>query len=356
MASMLRTLPLKLASLVACTSAVLAGCGSGSGTAPNQSGATAELLQALPDRQSLTVSMPGSNTSGHGLSPGTGTTERGVVGQPADLYTNGYAISQSLNGIAGFLVNLLDGITAHPPTAASSTIALWGPFSKPLEPNEFALAIVKKADPAKLHYDWLLQGKPKGIQAWSLIAGGSFEPGAGHGLGQGWFLIDFDASRRLDPTQNPTGHILYALAKSEQGVLVQALIQSTATTTTATTSAYRYGADPSGAGFMEFLFKGDVDNGKNGRTKVEDVLLRTRWEATGPGLAHATVTHGDLGSSVAEVVQCWDGRFVSTFEAFSIDGGTPTTGGDVKTCAIPLDAPPELTDLPTLDKVTNPHS
>ncbi|MCK6548748.1 hypothetical protein L6R52_23085 [Myxococcota bacterium] len=322
--------------------ALAAGC------APRE----AELTAALPDRDVVTIELPaGQNLQG--LS--TTTSGAPLVGEPADMYTHTYYAARDLNGLGVGVVSLLEAITAYPATSMDETSAVWGPFSDSDEPNEHVLRIERVEGDSSEHFVWAIASKHKSapIEDFVAIAAGAFEP-AGGDDGRGWFAIDFDLIRTLNPQENGQGRIAYAYEKrgSEVGVLVH--YEGLDETGAPSEASYGYGENGDGEKFVLFAFAADIDDGNEGRTAKEDVVILSRWQH-GPGRADLVATGGDLGASTAYGSQCWDATFVSTFEHVTVDGTILAASGDPASCALPVAEPPSAEALPSAADVESPY-
>ena len=305
-----------------------------------------EFRQALPQRSEVTVAFPqDTGQSSQGL------TRQALVGEPADLYTMTYYEARKINGFGAFVVDLLETITAYPPTVLDATTATWGPFSEPREPNEFRLVVERRDAPA-LHYLWRLEGHPKSVADYTVFAGGAFEPAPVADQGRGWFVVSFEQLRSIDPSEDGRGQIAYAFAKDDEGLAVQVLFQGPDDDGVDSTVGYWFGERASGEGFVSFAFPDDIDDDPT-KPAREDLLLLSRWSASGAGRADVVATHGDLGSQVAYGAQCWDDTFVSTFEALVLDGQILDAQGDPASCRLG-EARPE--SLPDANSLANPYA
>lgn len=313
---------------------------------------TSEYIDALPNRQVATIQLPEEGQTTQGL---IGQTRSGLVGAPADMYTNTYYQARNLNGLAVFVVNLLETITAYPATTVTDHSAVWGPFGDAQEPNQWVLAVERKTEAAETHYEWYIAGKHRSApdSAYVAIAAGAFAPSTTPDQGRGWFAIDFDLIRTLNPTESGKGRIAYAYDKNDLGVHVLAFFEGPDAMNAVTTAAYAYGESTLGEHYVVFAFQGDIDDGRDGRTQKEDVLIRSRWNE-GPGRADVLAVHGDLGNDVAQASQCWDGSFVSTFEVMTVNGQVLATGGDAATCAFSSAEVPDEGQLPSAEEVESP--
>jgi hypothetical protein len=305
-----------------------------------------EFRQALPQREEVTVAFPETTQQS-----AQGLQRQALVGAPADFYTSTYYEARKINGFGAFVVDLVETIAAYPPTTLDGATATWGWFSEAREPNEFRLVVARVEAPA-LHYRWRLEGRPKSGDAGLALAAGAFEPDADPELGRGWFVVRFESIRQLNPAEDGRGQVAYAFAKDEDGVAVQVLFQGPDEAGLDTTAAYAFGQRNSGEGFVTFAFPGDIHEGDPAQSAREDLLLLSRWGADGAGRADVVATRGDLGAQTLYGAQCWDERFISTFEAFVQDGTILGAQGDPATCRLE-EARPEA--LPSAEALANPY-
>lgn len=306
-----------------------------------------EFREALPHRSDVTVAFPeDAAQSSQGLS------RQALVGEPAEYYTTTYYEARKINGFGAFVVNLVETITAYPPTTLDADVATWGPFSDDREPNEFRLT-VERRDAPSLHYLWYLEGRPKSATDYTGLAGGAFEPSAVPDQGRGWFGVSFDNIRTLDPTEDGAGQIAYAFAKDDEGLAVQVVFQGLDATGAVATAGYLFGQRTTGEGFVSFAFPGDINDGDPTMPAQEDILLLSRWTASGAGRADIIATNGDLGTQALYGAQCWNDTFVSTFEAIVLDENILNAQGDPTSCRLG-ELQPE--SLPDAESLVNPYA
>ena len=305
-----------------------------------------EFRAALPTKADVTVEVPESTSQSS-----NGIYRQAIVGEPAEFYTNTYYESRKINAFGKFVVDLVETVTSYPATTVTEDAATWGPFADELEPNEFQLHVQRIEDPST-HYRWALEGRPKSATDWTGLAGGDFEPYADPDTGRGWFVVDFDAIHSLDPTEDGAGRIAYAFDKTTEDVSVRVLFQAIDPSTQAEVqTAYAFGQDDTGAGFVIFAFPTDIHEDDPTKPAAEDLLIRTQWSASGAGRADVVAKNGDLGTQTVYGAQCWDTSFVSTFELFTLDGTILGASGDPETCQLE-EAQPEA--LPEASAVENP--
>lgn len=301
-----------------------------------------EYRAALPKTQDVTVQYPEQTAQSQ-----NGLSRQALVGEPAEFYLNAYYESRKINGFGRFVVQLVETITAYPATTLTESSATWGPFSEDREPNEFQLHVQREEAPS-VHYTWALEGRAKSATDWTGLAGGAFEPETTPDEGRGWFVVDFNAIKTLDPTEDGQGQIAYAFEKNAEGVAVQVLFQGVGEGGDTVNAAYVFGQRAAGEGFVMFAFPGDIHEGDPSQPALEDLLIRTQWDASGAGRADIIATQGDLADQTVYGAQCWDDSFLSTFELFTLDGSVLGAEGDPETCRINESAPEALPDAEDL--------
>lgn len=295
-----------------------------------------EYRAALPDKETLQVEVPAQQNQS--------LTRSALVGGPADLYSHTYYAARDVNLLGRLVVDLVTTIADYPPTAVELNRAVWGPFSEAREPNEFQLVVEKmEADP--VYYIWAISGRPKSAEAFTTLAAGAFEPDELEDYGRGWFELDFEAIRTLDPSEGARGTIRYAFAKSERGVAVKAYFAGPEGH-----AAYQYGEKSEGEGYIMFAVPGNIHDEAE-LSAPENLLILTRWRPDGAGRADVVATEGDLEGKVYGV-QCWDDRFVATFEAYTLDGEVLASDGDLAGCVL---AEPQAADLPEEAELVSPY-
>ena len=339
---MTRTLTLSISTL-----ALTVACG---GTAND------ELLEAIPDQDSAIVALPGeTGSTSSSLSAGdVGSTSSALVGGPANYYTLTYQHARHLNNLGRSVILLLESITRYPATERTPDRAVWGPGSDAADPNEYRL-IIERAAPLSSVLLWNIAGRHKSATDFSVLASGAFDKKAGL-RGKGWFVIDFDAIGALDPAEDGTGTIAYAFERTGGGTRVLASADTVDELGNPLVAGYAFGRDADGSGFILFGVPVDIHDNDPTMPAREDLALLTRWTTDNPGRVDVVAAHGDLGSSVVHVAQCWGERFTSTYESLHIDGRLKKEDGDIKTCSLDDAEAPDAAALPTAEDVANPHN
>src|SRR5262249_60297435 len=84
-----------------------------------------------------------------------------------------------------------------------------------------------------------------------------------------------------------------------------------------------------GGGTVSLTTKGDVD-AVNGKGILEDVVIKSRWIASGAGRGDAKISGGDLTGTLTGT-QCWGASFAATYATDTADNKTV---GDATSCVV----------------------
>ncbi len=297
---------------VACASSLVA--------CVKQEDAPTDLQRAIPTADQVRIKLPGG-------------ADR-TVGQLADWYVATRGVTRTFNGGAGWVLVLIHTIVQYPVTTVSGDTYTWGPWSDALDPAEYKLDVRDMGDGT---YAYQLSGRSKteaGAQ-FEVIIDGDADPRPGDLKGNGQFLIDFDAGKRVnpidsDPDARGTVDVRYDLAARH----LDLTIMSTDAQGQPVLADYAYNETLDGGGDM--IFSVDADAG--GTSLAENVILRSRWQPDGEGRADARLSGGDLATG-ATASECWNGSFRRTFYTDSVNFAP--TEGDVAQCAFgTADLPP----------------
>ncbi len=278
-----------------------------------------ELRTAIPTADQVKIKLPMSSARS--------------VGQLAEWYVATRNVTRTFNGGAGWVLVLVHTIVQYPVTTVSGDTYTWGPWSDALDPAEYKLDVRAVGDGT---YEYQLSGRSKTALAstFEVIIDGKADPRLGELKGNGNFLIDFDAGRRVNPIDagDAKGQVdvrydlsarhldLGIMSTNDQGEPVMA--------------DYAYNETLAGGGDMVF----NVDGNAGGSAAQEHITLRSRWESNGMGRADARMAGGDLAAG-AIASECWDGQFRRTYYTDSVNFAP--TEGDVANCAFgTADLPP----------------
>ncbi|MCB9654044.1 MAG: hypothetical protein H6729_07955 [Deltaproteobacteria bacterium] len=321
------------------------------------------FVGALPTAADVLVEVPAVETDVQNLTRGeVGRSGRALVGEPATFYAHSYYQAREINDLASSIIDMLEEISSYPPTTFSADVAVWGPFSEPLEPNEFTLTVAKLAasDLSDLHagFGWKIAGRHKSETGdFVTLARGSFAPDSDdedRRTGRGWMHIDFGRIHALEQSDEGEGEIRYAFNRTDDAVQVKAIFQGPDDEGEPATVAYSFGANIQGEGFILFGLNADIHDGEVGKEAKEKLLIRTRWRTQGDGRSDVVARGGDLGRDVAHVSQCWDDTFVSRYESVAINGTLVAEDGDSSSCALDVPDLPSAAEVPDADDVADP--
>lgn len=273
-----------------------------------------DFLDAMPDADSLQLTMPGSDGKG--------------IGEMAWLYEVTVDFTRAVNAGVLWMLSLLDDITSYPPSSHEGDSYIWGPWDGGgLSPAEYKLTITKTGEHS---FTYLAESRSKNSEdEWLKIWWGEVEASAStQRRGVGNFQIDYDPLHVVDPTFDYEGSIIADYDTITDGRRINVTFdefvseyEQDAEPVSGTYNYYEH-ADYSG----EFLFDALMDlhyeeyHGDQ-YDKREHVYFNTRWQGSGTGRTDAVATGGDLpdiefgGSPVEKylVSECWDTDFLRTY-------------------------------------------
>jgi hypothetical protein len=258
-----------------------------------------------------------------------------AVGDLASYYVVTRDVTRNFNGGTAWVLVLIHSIVQYPVTSINGDVYTWGPWSgSALDPATYKLDVTANADGT---FDYSLSGKSKSDPnaVFEAVISGHADPTPGELQGNGEFLIDFDASKRVNPVDNGNNKgqvdVNYDLATRH----LDLHIMSTDASGAPVSADYAYDDDASGGGNMTF----DVTANVGGTALNEDVTMRSRWLADGEGRGDFRIAGGDLGSAQAIGSQCWSQLFRETY--YTDNANFMPTEGDPASCAFTTaDLPP----------------
>jgi len=277
-----------------------------------------ELARAIPTSDQVKINLPDSGAR--------------TIGDVATWYKATRDVTHTFNGSTAWVLILIHGIVSTPATSVSGNVYTWGPGSQPLDPADYKLDVTANADGT---YDYVLSGRSKteaNAQFEALIDGHA-DPRPGELAGNGKFLLDFDAGRRVNPIDagDAKGQVDVSYDLATRHLSLH--IMTTDANNQPVDADYTYNEAADHSGDMVFAIQADAGGG----AALEDVTLRSRWLATGAGRADLKLGGGDLGTASATASECWDTMFRRVFYTDSVNYA-PTEGA-VSACAF---ATPDL--------------
>ncbi len=281
---------------------------------------TDQIDRALPTANQVKINLPEGQTR--------------TVGDLASYYLVTRNVTRTFNGGSAWVLTLIHAIVQYPVTSVSGNTYTWGPWSDALDPAEYRLDVVANSDGT---FDYTLSGRNKTIAGsqFEMVITGNADPTPGELQGNGEFLLDFDASKRVDPIDNAnakgTVDVRYDLAARH----LDLHINSTDDNGAPAIADYAYSEGADGSGDMTFDVSGDA----GGTALLEEMTVRSRWTAAGAGRGDARVAGGDLGTAQAIASECWGQDFRRVYYTDNVN--FQATEGDPGACAFAdVDLPP----------------
>ena len=277
-----------------------------------QDEAPKDIDRAIPTADQVAIKLPDSTARS--------------VGQLANWYVATRDVTRMFNGGSAWVLVLIHTIVQFPVTTVDGDTYTWGPWSEALDPAEYKLDVRAVGDGT---YAYKLSGrsKTKADAQFEVVIDGTSDPRAGELKGNGEFLIDFDASKRVNPLDNSNAKgsvdVKYDLAQHH----LDLTIMSTDALGQPVLADYAYNQAADGGGDMVFDINGNVGGG----AKLETMTLRSRWLGTGAGRADARIAGGDLGALQATASECWDTTFKRVF--YTDSASFAATEGAQTSCA-----------------------
>lgn len=286
-----------------------------------QTEAPSDLKRAIPTAEQVKIKLPESQAR--------------AIGQLAEWYVATRDVTRTFNGGSAWVLLLVHTIVQFPVTSVDGDTYTWGPWSNALDPAEYKLDVREVGDGT---YEYKLSGRSKteANAQFEVVIDGFADPRMGDLKGNGRFLLDFDASRRVnpidsDPNARGTVTVQYDLAARR----LDLTIDSTNEAGEPILADYAYNETLDGGGDMVFNVTGDA----GGTTAKEQITLRSRWQSNGAGRADARLTGGDLAAPGAIASECWSTMFKRVYYTDNVN--FEPTEGNVSDCAFgTADLPP----------------
>jgi hypothetical protein len=294
--------------------------------------------QAIPQTKDVALAVPGSTAGGSATQSthaALGTESFGglhTLGNPtpAGGYAQWYVftrdVADSVDWGTGVILGAVWIIVHTKPTSVSSHQAEWGPGQgDALDPVSYRLTVDEIASE---EYNYKLEGRPKASTSeadFKVILGG-------HGYGEsrpehkmGSFTLDQDAYNALDPLRaHDSGQVAVKFDGRQFPATIEADVKHTADAEWYNVTV-THNAD--GSGEVDIVAHGDVSEPRNGT--LEDVTLKSRWNASGAGRADVKVTGGDISGMVLGS-ECWSTAFATTY--YNDSANYKPTQGTASSC------------------------
>lgn len=256
------------------------------------------------------------------------------VGQLAEWYVATRNVTRTFNGGTAWVLTLVHTIVQFPVTSVDGDKYTWGPWSDALDPAEYKLDVRDVGDGT---YEYQLSGRSK-LQAGSqfeVVIDGKADPRAGELKGNGTFLLDFEAGRRVNPIDAGDARGSVTVNYDLTAKHLDLGIDSIDDRGQPVAADYAYTETAGGGGDMLF----NVEGNAGGTAANEKITLRSRWQGNGAGRADARLAGGDLGAVSATASECWDTAFKRVYYTDSVNF-VPTEGAASACVFANQDLPP----------------
>lgn len=289
--------------------------------------------EAVPAADAVALSGPDSKS---------GSSTQAAAGSLRTLATGGktpYAkwygftreMREGVNAITAGVLGSVWVVVSTVPTSVAADEAIWGPYTDALDPAAYRFRVTRGAPD---EYDYVLEGRPKAStddrEYLPVLSGHGYgKPHAKHG--QGKFTVDLDAAKTLDPFAHADDsgrvvieHDLPHDFSEHLGALPRTIV-ATVTPEGEAHFTVESIAKLDGTGSIHVDAHADIDDSKT--TKLEDVVIDSRWAQSGAGRADIDIAGGDLPESIpmVDAVECWGTDFMQSYYSDSV-GFEPTVG------------------------------
>ena len=280
-----------------------------------------EFRNALPGSEDVQIKVP---QEGGGAA---GSHELALIGERAVLYQVTRDISRAVNGGTWILLKVLEEIVEYEPTTITESQATWGPYTPTLSPLTWRMTVDKVGDE---QYEFSLDAKPKDgdHSTWVAILSGNSHVVAGTRQSSGVLVAHCDDASALDPGEFHCTGLVTANWNVET-------MPATLTVSFRGWSDGDFYGDPIDADYSylenadqsgEFSFGATADLDDEG-SAAEDIVVTSRWDATGAGRGDAFASGGDIPADLeVTVTECWDRSFGRAFYTDAI--GLAETEGE----------------------------
>ncbi len=284
-----------------------------------------KFREALPATSDVNLSVPrsGDATSAQTLAIGSSDGTSGY----AKFYTFTRNVTDGVDFVTGAILGTLWLVVHTHPTTIDEHQATWGPGSgDALSPVVWRLTVKEVGNAV---FDFELDGRPKASTSetdyLAVLTGRGY--GKSHPLHRdGFFLVDNDAARQLDPDRahdHGTTKITYQLHAWPATLDVE-IRPTPAPDWLDITVTHQQ--DGSGAVDIDALT--DVEPVvKDGN--LEDIVMHSRWANTGAGRADVQISGGDV-STLVKATECWSTSFFRSY--YTDSAGLEPTVGDPSAC------------------------
>jgi hypothetical protein len=326
----------------------LAGCG-------NLSQEDLLFRAGVPAKRAVAVVPPGTenevddalSTRAQGLS----ATRRQAVEEACDgdLLCETRNLARGFNGFTFFLLDIVDAVSALPPTERSPGRRVWGPHFDADQGSTFRFEMNRDDDGATfsfcLHAARGFVGRAPDVdcdvesdEASGLqrVLTGSFAPSGIAGdnarLGKGTMRLETERLNRLNGEARFARVVDFAFDHTDGQTDIHIDLLGASVDDVERDAAYDFVRSAAGDGTLAFDVFADLVPGDAllDRRQLERVRLRAAWLADTSGRAIGVVDGGNAGERTFTIEQCWDTTLATVYRR-DVGGDE---AGDVGQCVI----------------------
>jgi hypothetical protein len=282
----------------------------GTSACGNYSNEDLEFMNAIPQRQDLSVDVPPRAAA--------------LITDAAESWQTTWKVTVGLNAVADAFLGLIEAIRSYYPSSRDGAVRIWGPFPDKNNAGwRIEFRMVKVGD-TRFDYGLFMLPPPGVVLSGggldTAIIAGNFLVGGGVRRGVGQLIVSLDEARAAGahfPGKTPDDPGLENLRRLQIDYDTQSLIRRVDMdilnvppadpAMEAARAMYRYQND-GGASTMQFTFLKDAIPGPLG---IETMDIQSRWLERGEGRATTRILAGD--GAGATVVECWDHSFQSVY-------------------------------------------
>ena len=332
----------------------LAGCG-------NLSQEDLLFRAGVPAKQAVAVVPPGTEDE---VDDALSTTAQGLQGTrrqaveeacDGDLLCETRNLARGFNGFTFLLLDIVDAISALPPTERSPGRRVWGPHFDADRGSTFRFEMVRSDDGATfsfcLHAARGFVGRANSVscdlesdEASGLqrVLTGSFAPSGIAGdsarLGKGTMRLETERLNRLNGESRFARVVDFAFDHTDGQTDIHIDMLGASVDNVERDAAYDFTRSAAGDGTLAFDVFADLvaSDALLDRRQLERVRLRAAWLADKSGRAIGVVDGGNVGAQTFTIEQCWDTGLATVYRR-DVSGDET---GDVGQC---------VTEAPTLE-------
>ena len=285
-----------------------------------------EFRDGVPFHEDIVMTVPGGAAAQQSALTvaGVAKTQGALLGEKADLFKTTREITTMVNGATAAVLTMVKTITEFPASRVDTDVAVWGPYTGPLQANTWRLT-VNRVGTGMFHY--ALEAKPRATDDTMYLTVLSGEHIVANPLsrrrtnlpayGNGNFVLDWDNAQKLPDHDDNVGKaaFTYSRPSASTHVTIDATFTQVLDRDTGMLVDARYGYVQTPAQGGEFQFTLTKDAVVT-TAALETMTVRSRWQESGAGRSDVKLAGGDLGGAEATASECWssgDTGFTSVY-------------------------------------------